>query len=315
MSVESLASPQPFVLILMGTFNGEKYIQEQLDSIASQTHQNWKLVISDDGSTDQTLELAKKWASEVGADRVEFRSGPQKGFAQNFLSMACDSNLHADFYAFCDQDDVWERDKLSIALNYVTHLGSENKAFLYCGRTEYVNDRLETLGNSTLYLKPPDFKNALVQSLAGGNTMVFNKPLKHALECVGVVPAISHDWWLYQLTCGMNGNVFYDFKALVLYRQHPESMVGRNTGFAAGLKRLQMVFNGELRRYTDQNIESLERAEHFLGKHNKRQLHDFKSLRFSSFFGRFFRFLRLGIYRQTFWGQVALTLFVLTNKL
>ena len=299
----------------MGTFNGEKYIREQLDSIASQTHQNWKLVISDDGSSDRTVEIVKNWAIEVGVERVEFRSGPQKGFVQNFLSMACDSSLKADFYAFCDQDDVWKRDKLSIALNYMTPLGSENKASLYCGRTEYVNERLEMLGNSPLYLKPPDFKNALVQSIAGGNTMVFNTPLKHALECIGVVQTISHDWWLYQLACGMSGNVYYDPQPLILYRQHQGSLVGRNTGFAAGLKRLRMVFNGELRRYTDQNIESLERAEHFLDNHNKRQLHDFKSLRFSSFFGRFFKFLRLGIYRQTFRGQVALTLFALTNKL
>ena len=115
-------SNEPSVLILMGTFNGEKYIREQLDSIAAQSHKNWRLVMSDDGSTDRTLEIARRWAEEVGEDRVDIVDGPRQGFAQNFLSMACDPSLNADFYAFCDQDDVWMPRKLEVALSHLVIL-------------------------------------------------------------------------------------------------------------------------------------------------------------------------------------------------
>ena len=96
----------------MSTYNGEKFLAEQLQSIEDQTHKNWRLVISDDGSSDNTLAIAKQFQSNWGNDRLEIRQGPQQGFCQNFLSMACDTRLRADLYAFSDQDDVWMADKL-----------------------------------------------------------------------------------------------------------------------------------------------------------------------------------------------------------
>ena len=75
-------------------------------------------MLSDDGSSDATLDIAKQFQQDWGDDRLEIRSGPQQGFCLNFLSMACDSSIKADFYAFSDQDDVWMADKLSRALAY-----------------------------------------------------------------------------------------------------------------------------------------------------------------------------------------------------
>jgi glycosyltransferase involved in cell wall biosynthesis len=305
----------PLVLILMGTFNGEKYIREQLDSIAGQTHKNWRLVISDDGSTDQTLGIAKKWASEVGVDRVEFRQGPKKGFAQNFLSMACDSKSRADYYAFCDQDDVWKSNKLEVAINYLNSADSLGEPCLYCGRTQYVDEQLEVLEYSPLFLKPPGFKNALVQSLAGGNTMVFNQRLKDALEKAGNVPAISHDWWLYQLVTGMDGHVYYDRQAYVLYRQHREALIGGNTSVLSRFGRLRMALRGEFRRYTDHSIACLKRAQNLLTLVNRQTLEMFEYLRSASLLRRMIGFSELGLYRQTPLGQMGLMVFGTINKI
>ena len=100
-------SSQPSVAILMATFNGEKFLAEQLDSLQIQTISNWRLYVSDDGSSDGTMDIIKRYQVLWGADKLQYRPGPQKGFAQNFLSLACDPDIKADYYAFCDQDDVW----------------------------------------------------------------------------------------------------------------------------------------------------------------------------------------------------------------
>jgi glycosyltransferase involved in cell wall biosynthesis len=314
MSVESLTSQQPLVLILMGTFNGEKYIREQLDSIATQTYQNWKLVISDDGSTDQTLEVAKEWASEVGVDRVEFREGPRNGFAQNFLSMACDSNLRADFYAFSDQDDVWCRDKMSAGIKYLA-ASDASVPTLYCGTTIYACENLQSLKNSMAFKKPPSFENALVQSLAGGNTMLFNIAAKNLLEKTRPLDSVvSHDWWAYLLVTGCDGVVLYDKTPRVLYRQHEGNSVGANSGWFARLLRLKKLLKGCFRDWTDKNISALNGAVDFLSTQNREVLESFSAARKSNILRRYVIFKRLGIYRQTSLGSLGLFLAILLNK-
>ena len=96
----------PLVAILMGTMNGARFLPEQLDSLAAQTHQNWVLIASDDGSTDDTLGILKAYQAKWPTGKLIIKEGPKQGFCVNFLSMACDPSIQADYYAFCDQDDV-----------------------------------------------------------------------------------------------------------------------------------------------------------------------------------------------------------------
>ena len=125
----------PLVAILLCTFNGGRFLSEQLDSLEAQSHQNWLLIASDDGSTDQTLKILRQYQKKWPQGKLIIRSGPQKGVCQNFLSLACDPELQADYSAFCDQDDVWLPEKLSIAL--LTIIANQNiyVPFVYCGRT------------------------------------------------------------------------------------------------------------------------------------------------------------------------------------
>ena len=148
------------ICILMGTYNGQAFLAEQLLSIENQSHKNWRLVMSDDGSTDDTLAIAKTFQEKWGKDRLEIRQGPKQGFCANFLSLACDPTIKADFYAFADQDDVWMVDKLSIALAYFDAENSVDIARVYCGRTQIVDENLNHLGYSSLFALPLSFRNA-----------------------------------------------------------------------------------------------------------------------------------------------------------
>jgi len=204
------------ICILMGTYNGQAFLAEQLLSIENQSHKDWRLVMSDDGSTDDTLAIAKTFQEKWGNDCLEIRQGPKQGFCANFLSLACDQTIKADFYAFADQDDIWMVDKLSIAQAYFNAHKRTDLSRVYCGRTQQVDEHSKLLGCSPLFSLPRSFRNALVQSIAGGNTMVFNQAAKELLEKAGLQQVVSHDWWVYQLVKGAGGNVYYDPEPTIL---------------------------------------------------------------------------------------------------
>lgn len=308
-------TPEPLVAILMSTKNGERFLAEQLDSLEAQLHQHWVLYVSDDGSTDRTLSILKEYQAKWPAGKMIIRDGPQQGFCFNFLSIACDPGIKADYYAFCDQDDVWLATKLVVALQNITENQEEGVPYVYCGRTSYVNENLKKIGCSPLFSFPRTFRNALIQSIAGGNTMVFNQGAKNALEKVGVVQHPSHDWWLYQLVTGVGGEVFYDPTPQVLYRQHKNALVGGNNSFMARAERISMVFKGEFRRWSDQNVAILCAAKPLLTHGSKEALELFKKMRGAKLKDRFRLMEVAGLYRQTWRGTISLLLAALFKKI
>lgn len=311
----SPVSNDPLVAILLCTYNGARFLAEQLDSLESQTHQNWVVFASDDGSTDQTLEILQQYQAKWPAGKLTIRSGPQKGFCQNFLSLACDPQIKADYYAFCDQDDVWLSAKLEVALSNISANQSVDVPYLYCGRTQYVTENLKPCGMSPLFVFPPSFRNALVQSIAGGNTMAFNLAAKNLIEKVGVVDAPSHDWWLYQLISGVEGNVTYDPNPYVLYRQHEFALVGGNNSFPAKIERVWMLLQGRFQRWNSQNIFLLKRVNHLLAKNHQEILKMFEVMRSAKLKDRFRLMEVCGLYRQTRRGTASLFLAALIKKI
>jgi glycosyltransferase involved in cell wall biosynthesis len=305
----------PLVAILLCTYNGSKFLAEQLDSLESQTHQNWVVIASDDGSTDQTIKILRQYQAKWPAGKLLIRSGPQKGFCRNFLSLACDSEIKADYYAFCDQDDVWLPAKLEVALSNIITNQVDNVPYLYCGRTKYVNENLNPCGMSPLFVFPPSFRNALVQSIAAGNTMVFNIATKRLIEKVGVVDVPSHDWWLYQLISGVEGQVFYDCEPQLLYRQHEFALVGGNNSFPAKMERIWMLLQGRFQRWNSKNVAALIQVENELEKNNKKILTMFDLLRRSRLKDRYRLMGVCGLYRQTRRGTFSLFVAVLINKI
>lgn len=308
-------SDTPLVAIFLCTYNGAGFLAQQLDSIESQTHQNWVVVASDDGSSDQTLEILQQYQAKWPTGKLTIRRGPQKGFCQNFLFLACDPQIKADYYAFCDQDDVWLPAKLEVAIGNIITNQSVDVPYLYCGRTKYVNENLKPCGMSPLFVFPPSFRNALVQSIAGGNTMVFNQSAKNLIEKVGAVDVPSHDWWLYQLISGVEGMVFYDKVPQLLYRQHEFALVGGNNSFSARMERIWMLLQGRFQNWNTQNINALKQANHLLVKNHQDILKMFELLRGAGIKDRFRLIEVCGLYRQTRRGTFSLFLANLINKI
>ena len=258
--MDALINKSVKICIFMATFNGAKYISEQLKSIERQTIRNWELIISDDGSTDDTLSIIQKFKENHPQNFIQVFHGPRAGYAENFLSMLREYKGNGQFFAFSDQDDIWHENKIEKALSYLTTI-PDDRPGLYCSRTEYV----DSFGNqyipprySRKFVSKPSFQNSLVQCLAGGNTMVFNAcALKILVDTITVNRVPSHDWWMYQIVTGCGGVVFYDSEPSLWYRQHSENLIGGNTKFLAKIRRLQLFWQGKFALSNKSNLTNL----------------------------------------------------------
>ncbi|BBP78110.1 glycosyl transferase family 2 [Pseudomonas sp. Ost2] len=303
------------VSILMCTYNGQRFLAEQINSFERQSHSNWSLAVSDDGSHDATLEIIQDCASSWPVERLKVFSGPRQGFVANFLSLTFRPEVQADFYAWSDQDDIWNEDKLETALMWLQDVPSHVPA-LYCGRTQLISELGIGAGQSPRFCRPPKFANALVQSIGGGNTMVFNHAARELLREAGSHISIpSHDWWAYQLVSGAEGGVvFYDPQPKTLYRQHKANLVGSNAGWWARLYRVRMLVHGRFHEWNRQNIRALELMSHRLNKESVEVLSSFKSAREQPLFHRLAGIRRSGVYRQTLGGNLGLMFATLIRK-
>jgi glycosyltransferase involved in cell wall biosynthesis len=302
------------VAILLCTLNGARFLQSQLASIKDQTISNWHLVASDDGSADETPSILKMMQDEMGTQKMSVVDGPRRGFVQNFLSLVCRQSS-ADFFAFSDQDDIWHPEKLSRALDWLMTVPSAVPA-LYCGRTRLINDAGHDIGFSPLFKKEPSFQNALVQSIAGGNTMVFNDAARTLVMNLGAeVPVPSHDWWLYLLVTGAGGQVRYDPNPTVRYRVHSHNIVGSNVGWIARGRRMHQLTKGRLKRWTDAHEAALMRFRPLMTPSNRAVFDLFREARHSGLYDRVRNMSRAGVYRQTLPGNMGLAAATLLNKI
>lgn len=296
---EAASNARPRLAILMGTFEGECFLPQQLDSIAAQSFNDWKLWVSDDCSSDGTPALLEGYRRAWGDERLSIRRGPAQGFRANFLSLACDPAIDATYFAFADQDDVWDADKLEIALNWLQSVPATVPA-LYCGRTRLIDEDDRLLGHSPLFPKPFVFGNALAQSGGGGNTMVFNAAARALLIEAGPdVVVQTHDWWTYILVSGCGGQVHYDRTPKVSYRQHGRNLVGSNTSWSGRFHRMRRILIGHFRAMNDRNIAALRRMRHRLTPQSLRVLDEFTRARNESLIPRVLGIRRSGIYCQT----------------
>ncbi len=299
---------------MMATFNGDKYLDEQLASIEKQTYKDWQLVVSDDGSSDNTLNILKKFQDSQPLGKVIIRKGPQKGSASNFTSMLSDPLIKGTYYGFSDQDDVWLSNKLEVAIAKIKSIEEKDLPVLYCGRTINVDEDLKKISESPKFFFPATFRNALVQSIAGGNTMIFNHVLKRWCESLNPTVPV-HDWWLYLLTTGVGGIVHYDKETYILYRQHPDSLIGGSYLLIDRIKNVKRIFNGEFKLSIDQMVDALTQVESSLIKENREIFSLFKLMRVAKLRDRIRLMLTAGIYRQTLRGTISLFFALLIKKI
>nr|WP_292768706.1 glycosyltransferase [Mesorhizobium sp.] len=293
---------------MLATRNGQAFLDEQMRSLADQTHATMDIWASDDGSTDRTMQILQEWQKRWDKGCFHISQGPKKGFAENFRALITNDKMQPDFIAFCDQDDIWEPHKIECALAWMRQQ-DEGLPLMFCSRTLNVTETGAREGMSPLFNRKPSFRNALVQSIAGGNTMVLNALAWQRLnEASRRAEFVSHDWWSYLIVSGGGGVVNYCSEPLVRYRQHTGNVVGANTSWKALLTRLRLVWSGRLSRWNDVNLAGLDRNRNILTEDTLEVIERFRHVRHGGFFSRLSGLAKSRIYRQTRRGTVALWL-------
>ncbi|WP_312447098.1 glycosyltransferase family 2 protein [Lacrimispora sp.] len=212
--------------ILLSSYNGEKYIRIQLDSLLAQTYQDFKVLIRDDGSLDKTREILEEYAQRES--RITWYGLENLGVVESFFDLIKRADLTCDYFAFADQDDEWLPEKLEKAIKALQSNGSA-EPMLYCSDKIIVDEKLRPLDvQVTREIRKPSFGNALVQGICTGCTAVWNRKLMEVLT--GHMPrrienVVMHDWWLY-LTASCLGAIYYDEHAYIRYRQHQSNKIG-----------------------------------------------------------------------------------------
>jgi len=302
------------VAIMMCTYNGERYLDEQLASFVQQSHRTWSLHISDDGSSDRTHQLIENFAQTYPGHTVTWREGPRQGFSKNFVSLMCDESIAADYFALADQDDVWFPDKLERALAALQTVPS-NVPALYGSRTALVDESLQRMGMSPLFRNQPDLRNALVQTFAGGNTMVMNAAARRLLLKAGAeVDVYAHDWWLSLVVAAVGGPLLYDPQPSLYYRQHRGNQLGHNTSIRGKWQRFEKLFSGNFAEWSNRNLTALEALRSEIPKSNQQLLDDYAAWRQQGLSQRLKGMWRSALFRQDLPGQLALWLAVCLKK-
>lgn len=219
--------------ILLATCNGAPFLEELLDSILAQTHGNWRLIIRDDGSTDNTPRIIGKYLANY-PDKVSLLrdKGETLGPCGNFARLLQHST--ADYTMFCDQDDVWLPEKIGLTFEKMRKLefahGKESPLLVHTD-LRVVDSTLQLISDSLWRYQTtnPDatsLNRLLVQNVATGCTVMINRALR---ELALPIPeeARMHDWWL-ALVAAVFGHIGHLSQPTILYRQH-----GRNDSGAA----------------------------------------------------------------------------------
>jgi len=221
------------IQILMATYNGERFVETQLESILAQTFTDFELLVSDDRSTDATRDILQRFANADGRIRLMDSGARFGGARDNFLWLL--SQATAPYVAFCDQDDLWLPDKVELGLKALRELegtwGKEAPALAFSDVAVAAEDLSiidpSFLSYSGIDPKRTELAHLLVQNLAPGCTITANRALYHdALSFPeDVSPVIMHDWWL-MLSASAFGHIGFVDKPTMLYRQHAHNSVG-----------------------------------------------------------------------------------------
>ncbi len=294
------------ITILMATYQGEKYLREQLDSILNQTEQDWRLEICDDGSKDATVAIAEEYAARYPEKIVVHRNEENRGSTKNFLAMLVAAE--GDYIMFADQDDIWHADKLQRTLHRMKQLErryGKTVPALVCTDAVVVDEQGGLLQPSFTQLQHFDMRrrtlpHLLMENLCIGCTTMLNRAL---VKLVDTLPeqARYHDWWVALIAAAF-GHISYLAVPTLDYRQHGNNVVGTQD-FAAYVK--QRV--SKLSEMKNVLAATYAQAEEFLalyGEHpglsagHQRELAGFLALRDAGVLKRRLLWLRGGYFKS-----------------
>lgn len=299
----------------MAVFEDTRFLTEQFSSIRNQDHEDIEVWVSRDCDGERMRTILADQTSAFGADRFFVLKGPEEGSARNFLSMVLNPDIQADFFAYSDQDDIWERDKLSRAIAEL-ELVPRTIPALYGSRTHLIDGKGRSVGLFPFHGREPSFRNALVQNIASGHTMVMNRAAREVLVASGITDVPFHDWWTYLIITGIAGRVFYDLSPTVRYRQHDRNLTGAPPKHVRGcLHRVQRIIDGHVQRANRSNIRALQEVRSLLTPKNRKILDLYCKVTGSSSLARLEGLWNSGVYRQSYLGNLGLLAAVTLNKL
>lgn len=214
------------VAVLMSTYNGEKYLPEQIDSILAQNDVIVKLYIRDDGSEDGTINIINDYVKKN--TNIVFMAESNVGVGNSFMSLVYKAASQYDYYAFADQDDIWLKNKLKRAISRIT---DDIKPVLYCSNQILVDSEKRKIGLRYHEIPDVSWTQILCNNQISGCTMVWNRPFQIILNQLNRRPSSEllinriHDVWV-GMAAAVTGTIIYDSKGFILYRQHDSNVVG-----------------------------------------------------------------------------------------
>lgn len=209
------------IMVLLSTYNGEKYISEQIESVLCQQGVDVHIVARDDGSQDETINILKRISTLENITVIE---GQNIGVVGSFFTLMHEAVCHnIDYFAFCDQDDVWKNDKLKVATDILS--GHGNEPALYMSSFQMVDENLHSIQTN---MSRPNIsvEGAIASNCATGCTMVFNKKLLEKSLISNYDDALMHDYWMYMVCLLTGGYIYYDETPHIYYRQHGNNVIG-----------------------------------------------------------------------------------------
>ena len=242
------------IAVVMSTYNGHSFIEEQIESILGQSFSDFKLFIRDDGSNDDTLEILKDFAGKdsriILVNDNDGRPNENLGFGGSF-SAAIKYALsfdNFDYLAFCDQDDFWLADKLMCAFKALDGVDNSQPACYACNYYICSSDLSdESKAFNSTPMQNVTFQNMFFEGVFPGFTIVINNKLaRMAFSNIVNTDIYYHDKWVSLIALGMSGQITYDDRPLAKYRRHANAMSSTNLGMVAKLKwRIGTVLNGD----------------------------------------------------------------------
>ena len=209
------------IMVLLSTYNGEKYISDQIESVLCQQGVDVHIVARDDGSQDETINILKRISTLENITVIE---GQNIGVVGSFFTLMHEAVCHNfDYFAFCDQDDVWKNDKLKVATDILS--GHGNEPALYMSSFQMVDENLHSIQTN---MSRPNIsvEGAIASNCATGCTMVFNKKLLEKSLISNYDDALMHDYWMYMVCLLTGGYIYYDETPHIYYRQHGNNVIG-----------------------------------------------------------------------------------------
>jgi glycosyltransferase involved in cell wall biosynthesis len=300
------------IAVLLSTFNGEKYLEEQLISLKNQTIP-FDLYIRDDGSKDRTLEILTVWQGKIN---FKFIKGNNIGVSKSFFELLCLPELKNEFIAFCDQDDIWHPNKLEEGISKMDSININSLPCLYHSNLNLIDDIGNSLNLNFWYSMNiiPELSHSLnrlvCQPIVTGCSSMINQSLRETyLYYPNPNNVKMHDWWISLLACCF-GKIISDENIYINYRIHSNNVIGAETNKIAKLTKAIMNLKIYCRNWKNENFSRIKQAEELFKAYNAKLkysnhfiLKNFISLLELSFFQRKiiqykFKFHQHGILRN-----------------